>query len=74
MKTQKVSKWGNSLGISLPDEIAVEMGLAEGTLLSIYTDGNRIILSPENPKYSLDELLQNVTPEMQHNECDWGEA
>lgn len=74
MNTQKVSKWGNSLGVRLPQAIAILMGLTEGTLLSISTDGHRIILSPEKPKYTLDELLQNVTPEMQHDECDWGEA
>lgn len=74
MTTGKVSKWGNSLGVRLPSAIALQMGLTEGALLSIYTDGYRIILSPKKPKYTLDELLDNVTPEMQHDEYDWGEG
>ncbi len=37
------------------------------------TEENKIILSPARPKYNLDELLQNVTPDMQHDEIDWGE-
>lgn len=73
MTTQKVTKWGDSLGVTLPQDIALKMGLKEGTSLSISTDSNRIILSLDKPKYTLDELLQNVTSEMQHDECDWGE-
>ncbi len=55
MTTEKVSKWGNSLGVRLPSAIALQMGLTEGALLSIYTDGYRIIFSPKKPKYTLDE-------------------
>lgn len=73
MITQKVSLWGNSLGVRLPQAIIQQMGLKQGDLVAISTEGNKIILSPARPKYNLDELLQDVTPDMQHNEIDWGE-
>jgi antitoxin MazE len=73
MITQKVSLWGNSLGIRLPQTITQQMGLKQGDLVAISTEGNKIILSPARPSYNLDELLQNVTPDMQHDEMDWGE-
>ena len=73
MVTQKISMWGNSFGIRLPQAIALQMGLKEGALVSISTDGNKIILSPARPKYTLDELLKGVSSNMQHDELNWGE-
>jgi antitoxin MazE len=74
MITQKVSMWGNSLGIRLPQAIIQQVDLHEGALVNISTDHNKIILTPARPKYTLDELLKDVTPQMQHDEFDWGEA
>jgi antitoxin MazE len=73
MVTQKVSLWGNSLGIRLPQAIIQQMGLKQGDLVAITTEGNQIILSPTRPRYTLDQLLQNATPDRQHDEVDWGE-
>lgn len=73
MITQKLSMWGNSLGIRLPQAIIQQMGLKQGDLVAISTEGNKIVLSPTRPKYTLDELLQDVTPERQHDEVDWGD-
>jgi antitoxin MazE len=50
-----------------------EIGLKTGTMIAITTEGDRIILSPAKPQYSLQELLKDVTPEQQHDEIDWGE-
>lgn len=71
MVTQKISQWGNSLGIRLPQALIQEIGLSEGDLLSISLENNRIILSPTRPKYTLSELLQNIKPEQQHEEIEW---
>ncbi|BAY21941.1 transcriptional regulator/antitoxin, MazE [Calothrix sp. NIES-2100] len=73
MVTQKISTWGNSLGIRLPQIIIQQIGLKPGDLVAISTEGNKIILSPARPKYTLDELLKDITPDMQHDEVDWGE-
>jgi antitoxin MazE len=71
MVTQKISIWGNSLGIRLPQTIIQQMGLKQGDLVAIFTEGNKIILSPGKPRYTLDQLLQDVTPDKQHDEVDW---
>ena len=73
MLVQKVSYWGNSLGVRLPQAVVQQVDWAEGTTVSITIEDNRLILSPVKPKYSLEELLQNITPDMQHDEIDWGE-
>lgn len=72
--TQKVCIWGNSLGVKLPQVITQQIKLQEGELINISVEDNKIILSPIKPKYTLDELLKNMTPEMQHDELDWGES
>jgi antitoxin MazE len=73
MATQKVALWGNSLGVRLPQSIVQQIGLRAGTTISISTEGDKIILSPTKPKYTLKELLKDVTPDQQHDEMDWGE-
>ena len=74
MLTQKVGTWGNSLGIRLPQAIALQLGLQDGTLLSLSIRDNQLILTPAKPKYSLSQLLENATPEQQPDEVDWGET
>ncbi|MBF2055651.1 MAG: AbrB/MazE/SpoVT family DNA-binding domain-containing protein [Cyanobacterium sp. T60_A2020_053] len=73
MITQKITKWGNSLGIRIPQAITQQIKLTEGALLNISIEDNKIILTPTKPKYTLEELLKNSTAEMQHDELDWGE-
>ena len=74
MNTQRVSAWGNSLGIRLPQAIAQQVGFTEGISISLSVEGDKIVLAPAKPKYTLTELLKDVTPDMQHNEVDWGES
>lgn len=73
MVTQKISLWGNSLGVRLPQSIVKQIGLEAGNTISISTEGNKIVLSPVRPTYSLQELLQDVSPDLQHQEVDWGD-
>lgn len=70
---QKVSSWGNSLGVRLPRVIAQQAGLTEGTSIFISIEGNKVVLTPTRPKYKLEDLLKDVTPDMQHDELDWGQ-
>jgi antitoxin MazE len=43
-----------------------------GTVVSIEVVNNTIVVSPVRKKYSLDELLEGVTPELIGGEYDWG--
>ncbi|AFZ13477.1 transcriptional regulator/antitoxin, MazE [Crinalium epipsammum PCC 9333] len=74
MLTQKVSWWGNSLGLRLPQTLVQQVEWTEGTIVSITIEDNRLVLSPVKPKYRLEQLLENITPDMQHDEMEWGEA
>jgi len=71
-----VGRWGNSLGVRIPGALVKELGLQEGSVLDLQQDAGTLILRPVAPdkrkKYSLDEMLNQVTPESIHTETDWG--
>ena len=68
----QVSRWGNSLGLRIPKDIAIRAGLREGTRVDIETEGNRIIIAPAQPRYILIDLLKGMTPEAMREAFDWG--
>ncbi len=68
----RIAKWGNSLGLRVPKEVAISLGLKEGTRVDIATEGNRIVISARRPTYSLEDVLAGMTPEAMHEAFDWG--
>ncbi|MBW4568426.1 MAG: AbrB/MazE/SpoVT family DNA-binding domain-containing protein [Tolypothrix carrinoi HA7290-LM1] len=72
MYSQVVSKWGNSIGIRLPKYIADQVNLREGTNVSISISEGKLIVAPQRKSYTLEELLEKVTPENLHTEVDTG--
>ena len=69
----QVSKWGNSLGLRVPREIAARVGLREGARVEIDARGRTIVVTVDRPVYELGELLEDMTPEAMHEAFDWGE-
>ena len=69
-----VAKWGNSLAIRIPKNIAEKIHLQEGNSISITVENNNIIITPKAPKYTLEELLTGASSEDFEGEYDWGEA
>ena len=68
----QVSRWGNSLALRIPKDIAIRAGLREGTRVEIQIEGDRIIIAPAQPRYVLAELLKGMTPEAMREAFDWG--
>lgn len=71
--TEIVNKWGNTLGLRIPQPVANELGLTVGTKVNVEVVNNTIVISPVKRKYRLDDLLVGVTPELIGGEYDWGE-
>lgn len=68
-----IQKWGNSLGIRIPKEIASETCLREGSEVSFSVEGDSIVLTHnKKPEYSLKELLKSFDKKTMHEEVDWG--
>jgi antitoxin MazE len=69
----QITKWGNSLGLRVPKEVAARVGLKEGARVDIDAKGQTIIVSVARPIFDLEELLEGMTPEAMHEAFDWGE-
>jgi len=67
----KIQKWGNSLGIRIPNGIAKELLLKNGSIVDISENSNQIVIKPKKKK-TLDDLLSLVTDENIHEEFDFG--
>lgn len=76
MSTVTAQKWGNSLGIRIPKEAADRIGIDQGSEMELNVIGSKgtITLKPKRArkKYTLEELLAQITPENQHKEVDLG--
>ncbi|MDO8837468.1 MAG: AbrB/MazE/SpoVT family DNA-binding domain-containing protein [Parvibaculum sp.] len=68
----RVAKWGNSLGIRVPRDIAARLGLSEGTRVDITAEDGRIVIVAARPRFNLDDLLVGMTPEAMSDAFDWG--
>jgi antitoxin MazE len=67
-----ISKWGNSLGVRVPKDVAAKLGLTEGSRVDISVEGDRLVISTRRPVFTLDELLVGMTPESMRDAFDWG--
>lgn len=70
--TTKVQKWGNSLAVRIPSNIAEQLAIHQGAEMEISVENQKIILVPKKKKPTLEELLAKVTPENRHAEIDFG--
>ena len=67
-----VKKWGNSLGIRIPNHIARGLLLKDGSFVDINDKGKAIIIKPIK-KNSLTEMLSQINEQNLHEEIETGE-
>lgn len=70
--TLQVQKWGNSLALRIPKQVAKEAHLKEGSEVNVTQELGKIILNPVESEVKLSELLEKVTSENLHDEQDFG--
>jgi antitoxin MazE len=69
----KAQKWGNSLAVRLPKNVAEECGIEADSPVEIVREDNLIIIRPVRKKgVSLDSLLAEVTKDNIHSEVSTG--
>ncbi|OXS54233.1 MazE family transcriptional regulator [Cohnella sp. CIP 111063] len=68
-----VQKWGNSLGIRIPSQIAEKIAISQGSEVDLIVgDDHSLIVIPKKKKPTLEELLAQCKPENRHDEMDFG--
>ncbi|HXV44970.1 MAG TPA: AbrB/MazE/SpoVT family DNA-binding domain-containing protein [Anaerolineae bacterium] len=75
MTQARVQRWGNSLAIRIPKPFALEIGLEQNTLVTVSIAEGKLLLEPVvEPKYTLEQLLADVTEDNLHHEVETGQA
>ncbi len=68
----RVAKWGNSLGVRIPQALAKTLALKEHTVVDLSSiENNHIVIAKANT-YKLHELLAGVTEKNRHREISTG--
>ena len=65
-----VHKWGGSLGVRIPSNIAKNFKINDGTQVEVKEVDGVIIIKPVYEEPSLDEMLEQITPENLHESTD----
>lgn len=68
----RLARWGNSLGLRVPKALASEARLGEGDTVEVSVEEGAIIVRPARAAYSLEELVNKITPRNRHEETGWG--
>ncbi len=67
-----VQKWGNSLAVRIPSQIANQAHLKDGSEVDLTEESGTIMLDPVEKAPTLAELLEGMGPEHLHGEIDFG--
>jgi len=64
---------GSCLAVRIPKPLAEQMNIVEGSEVEMSVADGALAIRPKARSYSLEELLEQVTPENCHDEIDCGE-
>ena len=65
-----IKKWGNSLGIRIPNTIIKELCLENGSHVEIFEEADKIIIKPKSND-ALKIILDQITSDNVHEEIDF---
>ena len=67
----KIQKWGNSLGVRIPNAIIKDLLLENGSSVDIVEESDQIVIKPKRGE-SLEKILSSISNENLHSEIDFG--
>ncbi len=68
----QLTRWGNSLGMRIPKELASRFGLLEGARVEVRAEADRIVITLPRPKYRIEDLVADMTHDNMRQAFDWG--
>lgn len=70
----KVQKWGNSIALRIPKSFAREIGLVDEAAIDLTLEDGKLVITPITVnRYSLHDLVSQITDENLHGEIDTGD-
>ncbi len=71
----RLQKWGNSVGIRIPNSLIKSLNLKVDDILNIREEDNKIVISKsKNMKINLQELFTNYDGENLTKEFSWDDS
>jgi antitoxin component of MazEF toxin-antitoxin module len=67
----RVSKWGNSLAVRLPQAAVKSLHVHEGEHVELSIKGDRLEIRAARPRYRLADLISEITPDNQPEPMDF---
>lgn len=70
----KVKKWGNSLGLRIPQAIANQINIQDGSRINLVLKNNKIELIPvASEEYRLNDLVELISESNLHKDISSGQ-
>lgn len=70
--TTQVSRWGNSLGVRISKAVAAAVKVEDGDEVDVSVKDGAIVIRPAVKRYTIEELIADITPEDGEGETEWG--
>ncbi len=67
-----LTRWGNSLGMRIPKDLATRLGFTEGAQVEVAAEGDRLVISAARPRYKIEDLVADLSNEALREAFDWG--
>jgi len=64
----KIQRWGNSLAIRIPNTIAKDLHISQGSEIELKQLDDKIVIAPKHEKLNLKSMLLKITKENKHSE------
>ncbi|PSF37336.1 AbrB/MazE/SpoVT family DNA-binding domain-containing protein [Aphanothece hegewaldii CCALA 016] len=64
----ELKKWGNSIGLRIPHQIAKSFGIDENSIIELTESENALIITKKKHISTLDELLTSIPQDFQYPE------
>ena len=68
------AKWGNSVALRVPSKVAEALGIVPGSMANLDLKRDKLIITPQQHSYQLDQLLSGITSKNLHPETGVGFA
>lgn len=70
--TTRIAKWGNSLALRIPRNLAAEVDVKDGDAVDVSVENGALVVRPARKHYTIEELVADMTPGDRRGETDWG--
>jgi antitoxin MazE len=72
--TTAIQKWGNSLALRIPRDVARQIRVENGDAVEMSVESGALTIRAARPRYQLSNLVKGIHPGNSHEEIDWGKS